>query len=161
MEKKSNSIGHNCLWKLNSNTNNKYSDIESYIKLCISNPLSRNQNGETLLEYFNHKTVLDVWSSHEQYCLLQSVKFYQTKWNWWGFIMYLKCCWFNYRSAMDIKFALQNMCRTDDMEKIAKPLKNCILLELKDMLQINDYVPRLFDVNRYWDDANPQVLFYF
>ena len=119
------------MWQCVKHENVEYETIEEYLRSRFTPPLSRDDDGEITFDYFVGKSILDVWTGRERKCLIHALQFYKPKWNWWDFICYLKCCWFNNRSSLDIRLALQRLFKTSDMNAIIQPNGNCLLQDFK------------------------------
>ena len=147
---------HQCIWDCVKHKNVEYNSCEEYLIKRFTLPTSRNDNGELSLDYFLSKTILHVWTFEEEQCLVYSLQFYQRQWNWWNFVCYLKCCWFNTRSSLDIRMALQNLFQNSDMNAIIKPFGKCLLTDFKDNIfdfQVNN--------NIFWNETNATVIIFF
>ena len=152
LEKKMGWVDHQCFWECVKHKDVKYNTREEYLIKRFTSPVSRNAKKEVALDYFVGKTLLNVWTFEEEQCLVYSLQFYQKQWNWWDFVCYLKCCWFNNRSSLDIRMAMQKLFQNYDMNQIIKPFSNCLLTDLKNNvfnLQVNG--------NIFWNQNDKTV----
>ena len=102
-------VDHQCFWECVKHKNVKYNTREEYLIKRFTSPVSRNAKNEVALDYFVRKTLLNTCTFEEEQYLVYSLQFYQNKWNWWDFVCYLKCLWFNNRSSLDIPMAMQKL----------------------------------------------------